>query len=440
MNVRPGKNLIRAIVGLAALSPLTFVSPQLGWLLLIGVIPVSIAATLEYRRLKANFSEVQISRLQPPVVGRDAEFLCKLTVSNQSPTTIEGTVRDVLPVVAIPDHRPLAIRVDSGDQQTVSLCIRIPERGKYEVGPVWLRIFGHWGLIELQKVYDSRALVKVLPETFVSKDGLSEDQRAQLLMLDKLSRARQTGAGTEFESLSEFRDGDDPRRIDWRTTARLGHPIIRRYQVERHRDVMILVDCGRLMGTETGTGSKLDCAIDSTLMLAEVALKHGDRCGVGIYDDHVRGYRTPVSGVNSVHAIAESVYDLQTHWRESDFGAMFAELQSRQPRRSLIVVLSDIVDIETTSRFRTSLARLAKNHVLLFAALRTPLLERVIHGKVNTLLDGSRQAVAYELLQQRQKALHSLHHGGIHVLDVEPSQLTVPLINEFIDLRSQNLL
>lgn len=440
MRIRPGPNLLRAILGLAAFSPLTFMLPQAPWVLLIGTIPVVAIAIREYRIVQSMLTTVSVSRRQPTIVGRDLAFLSELEVVNQGDQEISGIVRDVLPNVVIPDHQPDPIKISPDEISTISSKLRIPERGHYEFGPVWLRLQGPWRLLEGQKSFDCKASIKVMPETYVSKDGLSEDQRAQLLMLDKITRARQSGAGTEFESLSEYRQGDDPRRIDWRTTARLGHPIIRRYQVERHRDVMIIVDCGRLMGTSTETGSKLDCAIDSTLMLAEVALRHGDRCGVSFFDDRVRGYRTPLSGVNSIHTLAESVYNLQSQWRESDFGAMFAELQLRQARRSLIVLISDIVDIETTARFRTSLARLAKKHVLLFAALRTPMLEQVIHSTVSSQLDGSRQAVAFALLQQRQKALHSLRHGGIHVLDIEPSELTVPLINEFIDLRCQNLL
>ena len=42
---------------------------------------------------------------------------------------------------------------------------------------------------------------------------------------------------TEFESLSEFREGDDPRRIDWRATARYRRPIVRRFQVERQKRI-----------------------------------------------------------------------------------------------------------------------------------------------------------------------------------------------------------
>jgi len=440
MRIRPGPYLVRAMLGLALLSPLTFVVPQVGWLLLLAVIPLLALATREYRLLQDMFANVQVSRQQPPVVGRDISFFTKLKIINAGEQEISGVLRDLLPNVAIPDYQPQSIRIAPHGEASTSIRLRIPKRGRYALGPVWMRLQGPWQMLEGQKAFDCQESIKVLPETYVSQEGLSKDPNAQLLMLDKISRARHNGPGTEFQSLSDFRQGDDPRRIDWRTTARLGHPIVRRYQVERHRDVMILVDCGRLMGALTEKGSKLDCAVDSTLMLAEVALRHGDRCGVGFFDDRVRGYRTPLSGVNSVHTLAESLYNLQSEWRESDFGAMFAELQLRQRRRSLLVLLSDIVDVETSARFRTSLARLAKNHVLLFAALRTPLLEQVVHAPVVSLLDASRQAVAFQLLEQRQKALHTLRHSGVHVLDVEPSELTVPLLNEFIDLRCQNLL
>lgn len=440
MRIRPGLNLVRALLTLAALSPLSFVLPSIVWVLVLSVLPIVVLSIGEYRALGKMFRGVGVARRQPGIVGRDAPFAVELEIANRGDQEIVGLVRDCLPNVVIPDYQALPIRIAPGEIATLKAALRIPQRGRYELGPLWIRLSGPWRLVEAQNTFDCQASLKVMPETYVSPDALSKEQGAQLMMLDKIRRARQSGVGTEFESLAEFRQGDDPRRIDWRSTARMGHPIVRRYQVERHRDVMILVDCGRLMGTKTATGSKLDCAIDASLMLAEVALRHGDRCGISFFDDRVRGYRTPLSGISSLPTIAEGVYDLQSQWRESDFGAMFAELQLRQTRRSLIVLLSDIVDLETTLRFRTSLARLAKKHVFLFAALRTPRLDEVINSEVSSQLDGARQAVAFSLLKQREKALHSLRHGGIHVLNVEPSELTIPLINEFIELRCQNLL
>jgi uncharacterized protein (DUF58 family) len=216
--------------------------------------------------------------------------------------------------------------------------------------------------------------------------------------------------------------------------------VIRRYQVERHRDVMIAIDCGRLMGASVGNGTKLDCAVDSALMLARTALQTGDRCGIAVFDDAVRRYLAPVAGASSIGPLAEQVYALESKMRESDFGAMFADLQLRQPRRSLIVIISDLVDVETSERMRSSLARLAQRHVVLLAALQTPLLTRSIEGDVATMLDAARKGVAFRLLRQRQRALHSIGRAGVHVLDVKPGDLTIPLINQFIDLRSQDLL
>ena len=83
---------------------------------------------------------------------------------------------------------------------------------------------------------------------------------------------------------------------------------------------------------------------------------------------------------------------------------------------------------------------MAQWHGVLLAALQTPLLTRSIAGDVTTMLDAARKGVAFRRLRQRQRALHSIRRAGIHVLDVQPGDLTIPLINQFIDLRSQDLL
>jgi len=134
------------------------------------------------------------------------------------------------------------------------------------------------------------------------------------------------------------------------------------------------------------------------------------------------------------------VYDARVAWTESDFTPMFATLQRRQAKRSLIIIISDVVDAETSAQFRGSLLHLKRRHLVLFAALRTPLLGQVVAEPVSSMLDASRKAVTFRLLREREEALHTLHRGGVHILDVLPEQLTAPLINQFIDLRLKNVL
>jgi uncharacterized protein (DUF58 family) len=317
---------------------------------------------------------------------------------------------------------------------------RIPRRGRFEFGPVWIRLQGPWQILEGQQSFACMGSIKVLPETFASRERMEKEVGAEIRMLDQLQRSRQRGAGTEFESLQPFRLGDDPRRIDWRASARQQSLVVRHFQIERHRDVMIIVDSGRLMGADVGRGSKLDCAVDSALNLARVVLQSGDRCGVAAYDRKVVGFLPPLSGTTSLRSLAECIYDLQTQWHESDFTSMLTELRHKQAKRTFLIFLSDLGDAETSQRTCASLIQLQRQHLVMFAALRTPLLGRIIREPVSELQDASEKAVALRLVRDRRRALHMLSHNGVHVVDVEPTQLTAPLINQFIELRQRNLL
>jgi uncharacterized protein (DUF58 family) len=424
-----------------ALSLAAFAWPAAAWLIPALVAAACVLAVFEYRGLKRAFAAISVTRALPPVAGRDRPFPVRLTLTNSGGERWQGVVRDVLPAGIEPAVWSIPVMLAPGGTPCeIAREFRIPRRGLFEFGPVWVRLRGRYGLLEAQQACASPGEVKVLPEGFFASQELAKSAADEIRMLDKLLQSRQHGVGTEFESLSEYREGDDPRRIDWRTTARYGRLIMRRFQIERHRDLMILVDCGRLMGSEAGRGTKLDCAVDAALMLGRVALRGGDRCGLGIFDNQVLGYLPPVSGAQALRVLTECSYQLQSRWQESDFSAMFAALQARQAKRALIVVLSELSDAQTSLRYRASLARLTRRHVVLFAALRTPLLRRLQLAPVRSLVDGSRTAVVCRVLREREEAIHALRHAGVHVLDVEPEQLTVPLINRFIELRQGNLL
>jgi len=441
VRIRPGRNLIWLAAVLATFSLGVFVWPEIVWLYPFAVISIAVLVVLDHRALKVRFANVSVDRTLPTVVGRDVPFLVELRVENNGRDSLSGELRDLLPSEAIPSFETHQITMAAGEMtQSFRSELRIPVRGCHEFGPVWIRLRGPRGLLESQQSLSCTDSIQVLPEIYCSPDSFKKDATAQITQLDKRTQTRQHGIGTDFESLAEFRQGDDPRRIDWRTTARYRRPIVRRHQIERYRDMMIVLDCGRLMGADAERGTKLDCAVDAGLMLARVALESGDRCGLGVFDDQILGYLPPVAGLGSIRSLSDSMYDLQSRWRESDFSQMFAALQTRQAKRSLIVVLSDIVDAETSTRFRTSLATLARRHLVLFVALQTPLLSKILKSPVTSLIDGAQKAITFRLLRERELAMHSVKRSGVHVLDVQPSQLTVPLINQFIELRQRNLL
>lgn len=440
MTYRPGINLLRGAGGLLAAAPLAFWWPAAAGVLVAATAALGLAALFDARRLRPMLDELAVVRHAPLVVPRDARFDVRLTVANRGARPVRGELRDEAPAEARPPLTIVPLILDPGASFVATTTYRLPRRGRRQFGPVWVQVAGPLRLMEASRAIACPGEVKVLPETFASRERLEKDAGAEQRLLDQLQKSRQYGVGAEFESLYPFRPGDDPRRIDWRATARRRELVVRRFQIERHRDVMIVIDCGRLMGAQTGRGTKLDCAVDAALNLARVVLHSGDRCGAAAYDRQVRGFLPPIAGAGALGSIIHCVYDLETQWHESDFTPMLAELRARRAKRTLLVVISDVNDAETSRRLSASLYRLRRQHVVLFAALRTPLLADVVKEPVLRLDDAARKVVAFRLLRDRGRALHALRRGGVHVLDVEPQQLSTPLINQFIELRQRNLL
>mgnify|MGYP001407092158 CR=1 FL=1 len=440
MTLRPGRNLVRCALAAAGASVLTFFWPPVLWLLALLLVVVAAAAEFDRRRLALAMTQISIKRSLPVVIGRDASFDTRLTASNSSRAPLDGELRDEFPAAAVPRLAIHPLRLPPVGEANFSTTLRIAERGRQAFGPVWIRLQGPLQLLEAQRAIDCSGAINVLPETFASRERLQKDVGAELRLLDKIQRSRQYGTGTAFESLYPFRLGDDPRRIDWRAPARQQTLVVRRFQIERHRDVMILLDAGRLMGADVGQGSKLDCAVDAALNLARVVLASGDRCGIAAFDRQVRGFLPPLAGNVALRALVEAVSGLETQWHESDFTPMLNELRLRQAKRTLLIVLSDVADAETSQRLCASLVQLQRQHLVLFAALKTPLLSRVVDEDIREPRDAARKAVAFRLVRDRGRALHTLSRGGVHVLDVEPRELTAPLVNQFIDLRQRNLL
>jgi uncharacterized protein (DUF58 family) len=440
MKVRPGRRMLHVLSALVAWSVVAFIWPVLAWLIPVVLVAAVAASVREYVDLSSAMRQIAIKRSLPTPVGRDRPFEVALEIENHSRRDWSAEIRDEFPAPAEPRWWLTPLELARGGATTISTKVRIPIRGQFTFGPVWIRLHGRWKLLEAQQAFDATQAVQIYPESLLSHEELAKDAADELRLLDQLRFSRHRGVGTEFESLEEFRYGDDPRRIDWRTSARARRPIVRRYQIERHRDLIVLVDCGRLMGADARKGTKLDCAVDAALRLVRVAARGGDRCGLGIFDDRVLGYLRPISGQAVMPTFLASLYSVKSHWRESDFSAMFATVQARQTKRAMIVVLSDVVDAETSGRFRTSLVRLAQRHVVMFAALQTPLFREQIEAPLKSLADGFKKSVTFRILREREQAIHELRRGGVHVLDVEPSQLTVPLVNQFIELRSANAL
>jgi uncharacterized protein (DUF58 family) len=302
-------------------------------------------------------------------------------------------------------------------------------RGDRALGPVAALERGPLGLLRRRVMAAAGQVVRVYPDTrrFLVPEALSP--RKVLASLG-VKPSPQRGEGTEFESLRDYVPGDDPRRIDWRATARRGRFVTRLLQHERNHTVMIAVDASRLMGGRIGERTKLDCAVDTALALAWSALHAGDRAGLVVFDREPRHLLEPLARRAHLGAFVDALAPVESRLVEADYRVLVGALLGRGRRRALVVVLTDFAESDA-SALVTPLALLARRHQVLLVALR----DRRFLGIEEDARDPYERIVLDDLLQEREETLARLRLQGVHTLDLVSEAVTASVLNRYLALR-----
>ncbi|MCZ7529818.1 MAG: DUF58 domain-containing protein [Acidimicrobiia bacterium] len=191
---------------------------------------------------------------------------------------------------AVPD---LAVEPPEADD-TLDGRIVPRRRGRHTLPAVATRSVGPLGLGAWYRTVAEPVTVDVYPDLPAAR------QLAQAVRLGRFrapgSRTRgPLGLGTDFESVRDYEPDDDIRQVNWRASARIGRAMSNQYRVESERDVILLVDAGRLMASPLGSATRLDVALDALAAVALVADEVGDRCGVVAFDREIVCSRSPVA-------------------------------------------------------------------------------------------------------------------------------------------------
>ncbi len=338
-------------------------------------------------------------------------------------------------VVSRPPARAL---LDDDGEARAALPLVPLRRGRFEVARVWLRWRGPLGLVAQRLRHDVHATVDVVPNV----------RRAQQIALELLRRrdtavghkvVRHIGEGSEFEALREYVPGLDPRAMNWKASARHRKLINQEYRAERNHQVVVAVDTGHLMREPVRGIPKLDHALTAALVLSYTALRTGDRVGAYAFDATPRAFLEPRGGVRNFERILRASADLAYSTAETNFTLGLTELATRLRRRSFVVLLTDFVDTVTAELMIDNLGRLARRHLVTFVALRDPGLDDLVSAPPETLGNVYRAVVADDFIRERELVLQRLRRRGVFCIDAGPDEVSVPLVNRYLDAKRREL-
>ena len=240
--------------------------------------------------------------------------------------------------------------------------------------------------------------------------------------------------------MRDYQPDDEFRHIDWKATARQNNLIVRTYQMNQNQTIIFLLDCGRMMTAEFEGRSNLDYALNSVLLLAHVALRQGDRVGLLAFSSGVRRYVKPGSGANYHRRLVQAAYDLKAEHSESNFDLAFQYLNTVSRKRSLVCLITNVIDEMNSEMIRAYLGSLAGRH-LPFAVLMK---QREIHALLEEEALSRellfQQAAAADFVLWRDNVIQTLGNHGVLTLEAFPDQLDAALINEYLKIKARKLL
>ncbi|MHC2068741.1 DUF58 domain-containing protein [Bremerella sp. T1] len=362
-----------------------------------------------------------------------------LTVTYKGPRSLHLSVRDDVPqqFQAVPEE--FNLDVEPRSRTTVHYEMEPTQRGSFAMDTVYIQVDS--------KLRFWKKIVKVPAHIAISvyPDMKQLAEYALLARTNRLSlvgvrRTRKVGQDHDFERLRDYTRDDNYKHIDWRSTARRRRLTVREFQTSQSQRIMFMIDCGRMMTNEADGISLLDHAFNAMLMLSFVALRQGDSVGAIAFSDRVHKYVPPKSGANQMNHLLHASYDQFPNLVESRYDEAFMHLRTNCRKRSLVVLITNVIDEVNSHQVEQYLTTLVGRHLPLGVLLRD---HRLFDAADNEKPYGPelfRAAAAAEILTWRHHVLTDLSHKGVLAMDVFPEDLTANLVNQYLEIKARHLL
>jgi uncharacterized protein (DUF58 family) len=425
------------LLGLVWIIP-AFLDPRFVYALLAWDGLVFLAWLADLAQLP-NPSQLAVRRTWRSAVALSIPSDLDLTLINSSAKTVRATMVDTVPVQLRNEPPTLTVKAGARNESTAQYRICPVQRGDAQLGDCYVRYQSVLRIAERWVRASVVQTVRVYPNLEDAKRHSIFLLRSRQIAMEK-RHSRMRGIGREFESLREYRLGDEYRDICWTAAARRGKLVTRVYQVERSQTVWIVIDSGRLMRARVGGFSKLDHAVNSALSLAQVALYSGDRVGLVAYGRAIRQQLPAAKGSAHLRQLIEQLALVHEEVAEADHPHMAGRLLTDQKRRSLIVWLTDIAETAMTPEVIGAAAMMMPKHLVLFVVIGQPDLGELAAKRPQSETEMYQVAAAQEMVHRRELLLARLRERGALALEVNSGAISPALVNSYLQIKERNQL
>ncbi len=389
--------------------------------------------------LYGNRRGIAASRKRLQRFSNGDENKIEITVVNQYGFTINARLIDEIPVQFQDRNWKRDLKMEGGTTKIIEYFLKPFERGEYAFRNIIVLAESPVGLVKRRFEFPAEEIVAVYPSYLqMRKFGLhavtNELQEAGNKKL------RKSGHSVEFEQIKDYVRGDDYRTVNWKASARKSQLMVNTYVDEKSQQIICVIDKGRSMKMPFDGLALLDYAINSSLVLSNVALHKQDKMGLLTFGKKVDTYLPPERKSLQMEAILETLYKQQTDFTDSGYEALYSYVRNKIKQRSLLVLFTNFESLYSLQRQMPYLKMMAHYHLLLLVFFENTEIKKLVHTPASNTEEIYIKTIAEKFSFEKRQMVKELNQQGILTLLTTPEQLTVNAINKYLEIKARQML
>lgn len=404
--------------------------------LLIGAL---VLCVLDYLLLYKQTLNFEVRRKLPKVLslGDSTEVLIELT--NNNPMNVHLELIDELPVQLQKRDFSEKLHVKAAETKVLKYSIRPLERGAYEFGDVLLFVSNFIGLLERKHSIPLAKELAVYPSIVQMKHF---ELRAfdRLTLQGGLKRLRRIGHSYEFDQIKPYTRGDDYRSINWKATGRRNQLMINHYEDERAQQVYCLIDKSRVMRMPFDGLSLMDYAINTSLVMSNIALKKHDRAGLFTFSDKVGSVIKADSRAAQMEKILQALYKEKERQTESNYELLYYFSRKLITGRSLLLLFTNFESMSALDRVLPILRKINAFHLLVVVFFENAEIQDFAQQSAQDMEQIYEQTTARKFLAEKRAMVQKLKQFGIQAILSPPKDLSLNAVNKYLELKARGLI
>jgi uncharacterized protein (DUF58 family) len=325
------------------------------------------------------------------------------------------------------------------ESQLLKYSLRPVTRGEYQFGYVNIIFSANLQLVSRRIQCAEPQTVKVVP-SIIQMKKYELIALARISTMSGIKKLRRIGHSYEFEQIKNYSQGDDIRSINWKATARKDSLMVNQYQDERSQQVYMIIDKSRNMHMPFNGLSLLDYSINTSLVLSNIALLKHDKTGLITYSHRIGTTLPAEKSTNQLKKILHALYAEKPQNLEGNYDLLYRSVKNVIKSRSLIMLFLNFESSYAMERALPILQKINRQHLLVVMIFENTELKTYTHQKAEFVSDIYAQTIALKLSMEKKQIVSKLRKYGIQTILSRPEDLSINVVNKYLELKAKGLI